>query len=86
MAGGTIAHYCECRRKCFEQQWQRYVIQGVFIMVTFELAETTSVLTDGEKRMLEKAKELPVIYDDDSPELTGKLEQAFTAAWKRVPG
>lgn len=53
-------------------------------MVTFELTETT-VLTDDEKRMLKKAKELPVVYDADSPELTDEMEQAFAAARKAKP-
>ena len=50
-------------------------------MVAFELAETAT-LSDSEKRMLEKAKELPVIYDDDFSELTDEMEQVFAAARK----
>lgn len=53
-------------------------------MVTYEL-DTTAALTDKEKRMLEAAKKLPVIYDDDSPELTDEMEKAFAVARRAKP-
>lgn len=53
-------------------------------MVTFEL-DKTSVLTNEEKRILAKAKKLPVVYDEDSPELTDEMEKAFMAARKETP-
>ncbi len=52
-------------------------------MVTFELHENAT-LTDKEK-MLAKAKSLPVTYDEDSPMLTDRMEQAFIAARKKQP-
>ncbi len=53
-------------------------------MVTFELTQT-AVLTDEEKRMLEKAKKMPVVFDDDSPQLTDDMERAFAEARKAHP-
>ena len=53
-------------------------------MVTFEL-DGNAALTNREKRMLTAAKELPVVYDDDSPELTDDMEEAFAAARKAKP-
>ncbi len=42
-------------------------------------------LTDSEREALKKAKSMPVIYDDDSPEMTPEMEQAFIAARKKKP-
>ncbi len=53
-------------------------------MVTFEL-DGTAALTSGEKKLLAKAKRLPVVFDDDSPEMTDEMEQAFIAARKAKP-
>lgn len=53
-------------------------------MVAFEL-DGNAVLTDREKEMLAAAKELPVVYDDDSPKLTDDMERAFAAARKAKP-
>lgn len=53
-------------------------------MVTFEL-EQGSVLSDEERKLLVEAKKLPVVYDEDSPELTDSMEQAFIAARKAKP-
>lgn len=53
-------------------------------MVTFELDEYAA-LTAEEKNILSAAKKLPVIYDEDSPELTDNMEQAFIAARKAKP-
>lgn len=53
-------------------------------MVTFEL-DQGSILSDEERKLLAKAKKLPVIYDEDSPELTDAMEQAFLAARKAKP-
>ena len=53
-------------------------------MVTFELNETAA-LTNIEKKILAAAKELPIVYDDDSPELTDDMEKAFAAARKAKP-
>lgn len=35
--------------------------------------------------MLDTARKLPVIYDDDSPELTKSMESAFMEARKKKP-
>lgn len=53
-------------------------------MVTFEL-EQGAVLSDEERKLLAEAKKLPVVYDEDSPELTDAMEQAFLAARKAKP-
>lgn len=53
-------------------------------MVTFELNQD-SVLSDEERKLLAEAKKLPVVYDEDSPELTDAMEQAFIAARKAKP-
>lgn len=53
-------------------------------MVTFEL-DGTATLTDKEKKLLAEARRLPIIYDEDSPELTDDMEKAFAAARKARP-
>lgn len=53
-------------------------------MVTFEL-EQGAALSDKERKLLAEAKKLPVVYDEDSPELTDSMEQAFIAARKAKP-
>lgn len=53
-------------------------------MVTYELKKDAK-LTDSEREALKKAKSMPVIYDDDSPEMTREMEQAFIAARKKKP-
>ena len=55
------------------------VFYGDVIMVTFELQEGAE-LSPEEKAALENAKKLPVVYDEDSPELTEAMEQAFIQA------
>ena len=51
-------------------------------MVTVRLTKENAALTDDEKKVIEKARKLPVVYDDDSPELTDEMEKAFLAARK----
>lgn len=53
-------------------------------MVTFKL-DGNAALTNQEKADLAKARSLPVVYDEDSPELTEEMEQAFRAARKAKP-
>ena len=53
-------------------------------MVTFELNGTTP-LTNRERELLEAGKKLPIVYDEDSPELTEEMERAFIAARKAKP-
>lgn len=53
-------------------------------MVSFELKKD-AVLSDEERRALAKARKLPVVYDEDSPELTEQMEQAFLAARRAKP-
>lgn len=50
-------------------------------MITAILSENEK-LTDEDKRMLEDAKKYPIIYDEDSPELTPEMEKAFRLAAK----
>jgi len=42
-------------------------------------------LTSKELQEIENAKKLPVVYDEDSPELTEEMEKAFIAARKAKP-
>ena len=53
-------------------------------MVTFELKENKE-LDEREKQMLAQAKNVPVIFDEDSPELTKEMEDAFRRARKEKP-
>lgn len=53
-------------------------------MVTFEL-DKHATLTNKERALLAEAKKLPVIYDEDSPELTEDMEKAFIQARKAKP-
>lgn len=53
-------------------------------MVTYELHPGEKISPE-EKRILEEAKKKPVIYDEDSPELTEKMEQAFRLARRMKP-
>ena len=53
-------------------------------MVTFEL-DGNAALTSGERQQLAAAKRLPVVYDEDSPELTEEMEKAFLLARKAKP-
>ena len=51
----------------------------------YELSTKDAKLTASEREALKKAKSMPVIYDDDSPEMTPEMEQAFIAARKKKP-
>lgn len=53
-------------------------------MVTYKL-DNDSVLSNEERKLLAEAKKLPVVYDEDSPELTDAMEQAFIAARQAKP-
>ena len=52
-------------------------------MVTYKLKGNEKI-TDHEKSMIEKAKEKPIVYDEDSPELTPVMEKAFRLAAKKA--
>ncbi len=47
--------------------------------------DKNATLTSEEKEILAAAKKLPVVYDEDSPELTDDMERAFIAARKAKP-
>lgn len=53
-------------------------------MVTFELKENTE-LDEREKQMLARAKNVPIVFDDDSPELTKEMEDELRQARKNKP-
>lgn len=53
-------------------------------MVTYEL-DKTATLTDREKKLLAEARQMPIIYDEASPELTDDMEKAFISARKAKP-
>lgn len=52
--------------------------------VRYELNEGRE-LTAAERQQLEHAKTLPVVYDEDSPELDENMEAAFIAARRAKP-
>ncbi|MCM1087013.1 MAG: hypothetical protein NC419_02575 [Muribaculaceae bacterium] len=53
-------------------------------MVSFKLEQNAGI-TNEEKKMLEEAKKLIPVYDEDSPELTAEMEKAFMEARKKKP-
>ena len=53
-------------------------------MVRYRL-DGNSKLTEEEKRQLREAEKLPVVYDEDCPELTDEMLKVFTAARKAKP-
>lgn len=53
-------------------------------MVSFKLEQGAKVSSE-EKRMLENAKVLPIVFDEDSPELTEEMERKFIEARKAKP-
>lgn len=53
-------------------------------MVSFKLEQGTKISNE-EKTMLEEAKKLPLVYDEDSPELTDEMEKAFIEARRNKP-
>ena len=53
-------------------------------MVSFKLEQGTKISNE-EKKMLEEAKKLPLVYDEDSPELTDEMEKAFIEARRNKP-
>lgn len=53
-------------------------------MVTFEVDKDT-VLSEKEKTLLADAKKRPIVYDEDSPQLTDEMEKAFMAVRKEKP-
>lgn len=53
------------------------------VMVVMKIEVTLSkkdVLTNEQLKELEEAKKFPIIYDEDSPELTPEMEKAFRLA------
>lgn len=53
-------------------------------MVKFELTGT-EVLSEKEKMELEAARKMPVVYDEDSPELDDAMAKAFQQARQKKP-
>lgn len=53
-------------------------------MVKYRLDENIK-LTKEEKRQIQEAKKLPIVYDEDCPELTEKMKKAFITARKAKP-
>lgn len=51
-------------------------------MVIYELKGNEKI-TERGKSMIEKAKEMAIVYDGDSPELTPAMEKAFRSAAKK---
>lgn len=54
------------------------------MIVTYRRGPDTP-LTDEELEMLAKAEKMPIVFDEDSPEMTPEMEQAFIAARKAKP-
>lgn len=53
-------------------------------MVEYKLDDEAK-LTNTERKILAKAKKKPIVYDDDSPEMTDDMEKAFVLARKKKP-
>lgn len=54
-------------------------------MVTYILDSKNAQLTEEEKKSIRDAQNYPIAYDEDSPEMTPEMEQAFIAARKAKP-
>lgn len=54
-------------------------------MTTYYNLEMGTVMTAEEKEEIERARKMPVVYDEDSPELTDEMEKAFIEARRRKP-
>lgn len=54
-------------------------------MVNFKLDSSNIKLSEEERRQLDRAKAMPIIHDEDSPELSEEMELAFFAARKAKP-
>lgn len=54
-------------------------------MAAFKLTKENVALTEDEKKIIEKAKKMPAVFDEDCPELSGEMEKAFIAARKAKP-
>ncbi len=54
------------------------------MIVTYK-RDLTAPLTEEELEMLAEAEKMPIVYDEDSPEMTPEMEQAFIAARKAKP-
>lgn len=53
-------------------------------MVNFKL-EQDAKLSQKEKKLLAEAKKRPIVFDDDSPELTADMEKKFMEARRKQP-
>jgi hypothetical protein len=51
------------------------------MIITTTLSKNEKV-TDEEKKMIEEAKKQPIVFDEDSPEMTPEMEKAFKLAVK----
>ncbi len=51
-------------------------------MTVYYTREKGSELTEEQKEMLRKAKQMPIVYDEDSPEMDEKMKKAFEEAVK----
>ena len=49
------------------------------LMIRMKLSDIDYALTEGEKREIEAAESKPIVYDDDSPKMTGKMLKQFHA-------
>ena len=48
-------------------------------MVRVKMSDIDYALTDEEKKEIEAAESKPIVYDDDSPKMTGKMLKQFHA-------
>ena len=73
----------------FQQDWQM-ILNGGYIMenIMNEVISINTHLTEEEKKQLEKAKSMPIIYDNDCPETTPEQALKFRRVNrpKRVSG
>ena len=54
--------------------------KGDYIMITTVQYKKGQKLTEEQIAEIEAAKEKPIVYDEDSPELTPAMEKAFILA------
>ena len=56
--------------------------KGAFIMIKTVTLDRNQKPTDEQIKMIRKAAEKEIIYDEDSPEMTPAMEKAFRLAAK----
>jgi hypothetical protein len=66
-------------RKTIEY-YQGYIRVGVYIMIVTKELTPGAKPTPEQIEMIEKAKKMPIVFDEDSPALTPKAAEGFRVA------